>query len=239
MRNIKKILAFTTFLVIFVMFTGVVSATTYTVNPGTTIQSVINKAASNDTITVNDKNGTAYTYKENIVINKTIKLQAKSGGLVTIQASNASYFAIDVLSGGSGSIIKGFTIKGATGNSTAGILIDHASKCNVSQNTITDNYIGVRLQYSNSITLYNNKVNGNTGDGIDLLYSNSTTLSLNNVTGNNFNGIELGYTKNNIITANNATDNTIGIYVWSSSNTSISGNNVACNDFGNDWGIYS
>mgnify|MGYP005837940291 CR=1 FL=1 len=68
---------------------GTVSAANWTVNPGDSIQSIINNASSNDTIIVNDNNGSAYTYTENIVIDKKLVLQAKTGSNVTIQALNS------------------------------------------------------------------------------------------------------------------------------------------------------
>lgn len=72
----------------FFMFTGVVSAANWTVNPGDSIQAVVNNAAVNDTIVVND-NGSSYTYTENLNVNKTITLQANSSN-VNIQGQNLS-----------------------------------------------------------------------------------------------------------------------------------------------------
>jgi hypothetical protein len=64
-----------------VLFSGVVSAANvnWTVNPGDSIQAAVNNASSGDIILVNDNNGSAYTYTENVVINKTVQLQATGG----------------------------------------------------------------------------------------------------------------------------------------------------------------
>lgn len=72
------------------MLTGVVSAADLTVNPGDNIQSVINSASNNDTITINDNNGNAYTYTENIIIDKKLEIKAKTGGNVTVRALDSS-----------------------------------------------------------------------------------------------------------------------------------------------------
>lgn len=77
-------------LVLCFLSVGTVSAANLTVNPGGSIQSVINAASSNDTIIVNDNNGSAYTYTGNLIINKTLQLKASTGKNVTIRPSNLS-----------------------------------------------------------------------------------------------------------------------------------------------------
>ncbi|MCZ3365636.1 MULTISPECIES: NosD domain-containing protein [Methanobacterium] len=145
-------------LVLCFLSVGTVSAANLTVNPGGSIQSVIDNASSNDTITVNDNNGSAYTYNENIVINKKLTLQAKSGGLVAIRTLDSSLPTVRVTSNGNGSVIKGFTIKGVTSPS-AGILVDQCSKCTISGNNISNNYIGVQFQDSKNNTVFGNNLN--------------------------------------------------------------------------------
>ena len=60
MNNVRKVSVFLFFFVVLVMFMGVVSAFNWTVNPGDSIQGVIDNASSNDTILVSG-NGSAYT----------------------------------------------------------------------------------------------------------------------------------------------------------------------------------
>lgn len=54
----KILISISFFAILIIMFTGAVSATNWTVNPGDSIQSVVNNASNNDTIIVNDNNGT-------------------------------------------------------------------------------------------------------------------------------------------------------------------------------------
>jgi predicted outer membrane repeat protein len=99
MANKKIVLAFLTFFAILLMLNGAVSAANVTVNPGDSIQSAIDNAYDNDTIIVNDNNGSAYTYTENVVINKAVSLKAKTGGNVTIRPLDSSSSIITVNSG--------------------------------------------------------------------------------------------------------------------------------------------
>nr|WP_319372967.1 hypothetical protein [uncultured Methanobacterium sp.] len=66
---------FTCFLVM-----GVVSAANLTVSPGDSIQVAVDSASINDTILVEDNNGSDYTYTENLVVYKTVQLKTKTGG---------------------------------------------------------------------------------------------------------------------------------------------------------------
>ena len=121
MGCIKRISLFIIFFTIITVFIGAVSANNWTVNPGDSIQATINNASVNDTITVND-NDSNYTYTENLIINKTLTL--KTTGNVTIITPNSSISTIIINSGGNGSTIQGFIIKGATGTGKSGICLD-------------------------------------------------------------------------------------------------------------------
>ena len=73
MGGVRRISIFIIFLAVLAIFTGAVAAADWNVSVGSSIQSVVNNASENDTIIVNDNNGTAYTYTENLVINKKNK----------------------------------------------------------------------------------------------------------------------------------------------------------------------
>ena len=154
MANVKTFLALTTFFAVFLMFSGAVSAANVTINPGDSIQSAIDNASDNDTIIVNDNNGSAYTYTENVVINKTVSLKAKTGGNVTVQARNSSRPVFTVTSLGNGTTIQGFTIIGAANSN--GIYLNGASNCIITGNTVINNTNGLYLLSSN-----NNEIQGN------------------------------------------------------------------------------
>ena len=197
MDNLIKILVFIIFFVILTVFTGTVSAANWTVNPGDSIQAVINNASDNDMITINDNNGSDHTYTENIVITKKLTINAGSSH-VTIQGvkSRNNIFIID--SRGNGSIIQGFTIKGATsgiafclsgtdnctiiGNTITknnyGIYLINSKNIHISENTITDNICGINPQYSTA-TINFNRIYGNIKFGL-LNDFNSNTSAANN-----------------------------------------------------------
>jgi ATP-dependent Zn protease len=83
MSKFNGVLVIFCFLVVLSIFTGVASAATWTVNPGDSIQSVVDNASDNDTVIINDDNGSAYTYSENVVVNKKLSIQAKNSSNVT------------------------------------------------------------------------------------------------------------------------------------------------------------
>jgi len=123
------------------------------------------QAAVNDSLTSNGhiievRSG---TYTENIVVNKKLVIKPISNGDVTVQAVDPSLSVFTVNSGGSGSIIQGFTIVGANQTNElgeplnpAGIHLKSADNCTIINNTIKNNYYGVYLLDSSY-----NQVDGN------------------------------------------------------------------------------
>ncbi|MDO9044138.1 MAG: right-handed parallel beta-helix repeat-containing protein, partial [Methanobacteriaceae archaeon] len=217
MKNLKPILILLSFFAILVLFTSGVSAANWTVNPGDNIQSAINNASENDTVTINDNNGTDYIYNENVVINKKLQLQTNNGGRVTINALDSSKPVFTINSPGNGSSIIGFIITGSTGSH--GIYVN-TNNCQIIGNTISNNGgYGVNVAGTN-VTVINNIVfnNGNAGlvvngvnasvkwnnvtfngnrgfngwswDGISVTGANGTVIG-NNVTGNSRSGISV------------------------------------------------
>ncbi|MEL7671183.1 right-handed parallel beta-helix repeat-containing protein [Methanobacterium sp.] len=233
-----------------ISITGTVSAANHTVNPGNSIQSVINNASSNDTIIVNDNNGSAYTYTENLVINKTLALQAKNGANITIRALNASKPVLTVNSGGSGSVISGFNIKGVT-NST-GIFLNSVMNCTIHNNTIYDNNYGVNVFDSSFNNITQNMIKRNSYG----LYLTTQCISLEDFCGDEiewyeeedyycyyeYSGIHSD-SQGNIIKGNSFTNNYYGLYLKSDecwSDLSIYDNHVIENNIaGNSYGIFA
>lgn len=100
--------------------------TNITVNPGSSIQSAVNKAHSGDTIIVNDNNKQPYTYKESITLNK--KLNIISNGLVTIKAKNTNSAVLTINPNAAGSSIKNFKLS----ETSYCIMVNWASRCTIS-----------------------------------------------------------------------------------------------------------
>ncbi|MGB9937641.1 MAG: right-handed parallel beta-helix repeat-containing protein [Methanobacterium sp.] len=204
----KNILVVTSFFVVLFLFTGAVSAANWTVNPGDSIQSVIDNASNNDMIIVNDNNGSAYTYNENIIINKTVQLKAKTGGNITVNALNSSNNVFTVNFWANCTTIQGFNIKGATGSN--GIYLNGSSNCIIDGNTLLNNNCGIRVDNAINNTIQNNIVK-DSYYGVFIKGSNKVIIQNNSITGNVF-GVSLDYANNARITGNTITGSTYGIH---------------------------
>jgi parallel beta-helix repeat protein len=172
-----------------------------------------------DTLTV--ANG---PYIENVVVNKQLNLIAQ--GLVVVNPINTALAVITITNTGSGTLLQGFDITGATGAS--GLILNSASNCLITSNNISSNgVIGILLLGGSGNTILNNLAINNGWAGIVL--DNS---ALNNITGNlvsgSSTGIYLGNNANlNILQNNNVTSNTAnGIEITGSSNNQITGNDI-------------
>lgn len=138
----KYLLALLLLISVSIFLSGSSHATEWNIYPGNNIQTYIDSAAVNDTIIVNDNNGSEYTYQENLIVNKE-NLTIKSNGLVTINSSNPNSPIISITSLGNGSIIHGFCINGAT-NSSA-ISLFSVQNCQILKNQFNNSLIGIIL----------------------------------------------------------------------------------------------
>ena len=179
------------------------SATIYVPDDYLTIQEAVDAASAGDTIIVRDG-----TYNENINVNKRLTIQSENGADKTIvKAANSSDNVFKVTADYVN--ISGFTIKGTNKWPKAGIYFNHVCYCNISENTASNNSIGIRL------------------------HSSSNNYITKNNASNNDNGLSLYFSSNyNTLTNNNVSNNKYGIDLWSSSNNKI----ISC-DFEKD-GIF-
>ena len=170
------------------------------------------------------------TYTENVNVTKSLTIKSSSGNPADtiVQAANASnsifnVTAVDYVN------ISGFTVEGAT----AGIFLNHAHYCNISENVCKRNNGSVVLYYSSGNILNHNIVlNGD--DGISLILSNNNRLTNNIVSNSSFPGIVLALSNNSIIINNNVSNNGFGIYVILSNNNMIYLNSFINNSFMNN-----
>ena len=166
-------------------------------NPGTirvpqdypTIQAAINAASAGDTIQVS-----AGTYNENVVVNKTVSLIGENPSTTVINAKGTGT-VVKVTA--SSAAVTNFTIQNSgSGWPNSGILIDSVNGCNISNNTITNNWYGIWLNDSTNNVLSSNTVTNNQY-GIWMESSPNNTLSNNNLTLNQYNlgvwGLTLSY----------------------------------------------
>jgi len=188
MKNELLFIILLSLFLIFISMMGTISAANWTVNPGDSIQSVINNASSNDTIIVNDNYGSGYTYTENVVVNKTVQLKVNNGGNVTIQALNSSQPIFTVNAFGNSTKIQNFKITGATDSS--GIYLDGTSNCIIYGNSLTGNQYGLYILNGKNNFLSGNIVINNEY-GI-YLYNSSANVEFNRIVGNSKYGLYTG-----------------------------------------------
>jgi len=238
--------------ILFLGFIGTASAKTWYVDDSgeanfTRIQDAITAASTGDTIIVKDGN-----YIENVNVNKSLIIQSENGSdLTVVQAVSPCNHVFEVTADYVN--ISGFTVKGATAvDWIAGIYLDNADHCAITNNTCSNNNHGIHLYhsgsnviennicnfnnhsgildwYSSNNILTNNTCNFNNLHGIDLFASESNTLSNNNCNSNNVYGTFLFYSDSNTLTNNNNSNNKYGIILRDSSNNTLT-NNTMCNN---------
>ena len=122
---------------------------------------------------------------------------------------------------------------------TRGIRFTNSSDCNIYQNSLTNNTIGIEMGYVDESYSNNNTVSGNlikeNDAGIRLISGSSNTISGNVITAND-EGVAIWGTSGNNIAWNNITRNKRGVYVETSGINIIHHNNFVDNT--NDWWDY-
>ncbi|MGF7117348.1 right-handed parallel beta-helix repeat-containing protein [Methanobacterium oryzae] len=211
---------------------NVASAADRNVGPGytyTNITAAINAASTGDTINVYD-NGAPYTYNENVVINKT-NLTITAKGNVTVRAKNPNSAVFSIDPTGNGSSISNFKITGAT--NSYGVFCGGSSYNTIRNNTIFNNWIGIRMPMGNSHNTITNNTIYNNQEGIyidgDIYTTISGNIIENNIAGAFGTGINSQGSNHLIITSNIIKNSPMGIHLDGSSNTTISNNNLLNN----------
>ncbi|MCE5213695.1 MAG: DUF3344 domain-containing protein [Methanobacterium sp.] len=175
----------------------------------TSIQDAIEDVLTMDGDTLIVHNG---TYTENVFIDK--QLTFNTTGVVTVNPANPDIPIFSISSTGSGTSITGFNLTGAT--NSAGIRLYSADNCQISGNSINNNFMGIKLYKSTA-----NTINGNT------------------ITNNNWTGICLDQSTANIINGNEIAGNLEGLYIVNSSNNNLINSNNIHNNINNGVDILS
>ena len=185
-----------------VLAIGVVSATTWYVEEGESIQAAVDAASARDTIIARDG-----TYTENINVYKRLAIKSENGSAnCIVQAANPDDHVFEVTADYVN--ISGFTVKRAGYHyHKAGIYLGSVDYCNISNNNASNNDYGISLYSSNNNTLTNNAANSNKYYGICLSVSNSNILENNNANSNNGEGIRLYSSNNNALKKNIMSEN--------------------------------
>ncbi len=209
-----------------------VNATTLSVGSGGQYRSIsdaVSAANSGDTITINPG-----TYSENIVVNKPITITAAKPGSTTITAAdpNRDVFLVQ----GANVRIEGVTVTGATGASASGINLDHASACVVTGITAHGNNNAVYLQGATNCEVSSCNLADN-GYGVYFDNASHNTIKDSVASGEKGgskalgDGIYMFYSSNNTISHNNLTANHVfGISLYYSAGNTISNNSILRNE---------
>lgn len=173
-------------------------------------------------------------YTENIIIgtqNLTIKSESGNPEDTIVTANNPDVNVFHIRA--NNTTIKGFKVRSAQFAQTTGIYLAGCSYCIISDNDLSENYLGLYLSNSKNNKISNNKMSLNEKYGIQLMHSEENILS-NNSVNSNLHGIIL----ENNCSDNNLTENLVssnagyGFYLINSSSNRLNNNTISRNDMG-------
>jgi len=143
----------------------------------TTIQAAVNAASDGDRIVVK-----AGSYRENVVVNKSVSLTSEAGaGATTVTAASSSspVFRVDA----DNVTIAGFCISGSTTADAIDLPYMLAGNCTVVDNVITGNRVGIWCSSSHAV-LTGNTITSNSNGGIWLVGARAATVDGNVIDSN-------------------------------------------------------
>ncbi len=192
---------------------------------GAPIQAAVDNASSGDTICV--KGG---SYTETVAIATAhLTLAGEDAEVVTMAAADSGDHVFKVTADYVN--ISGFNVTGATRIGKAGVYLNGADHCNISDNTASGNWGGIYTEDSSNNILLNNTASGNY-DGIRLYFSCDNILLNNSASNNEGDGIGIYDSSNNTLTGNTANSNDYdGIYLKFSGNNRLFNNTASNNDY--------
>jgi parallel beta-helix repeat protein len=190
-----------------------------------TIQEAISAASSGDTIFV--RNG---TYFERVRVNKALRLVGEDRSAVVIDGNGMTPLTITA----NNASVSGFTVRGGTQLSQSGIFVERACYCSITNNNAKDNNWGIHLMDGADNNIVSGNIVTNNQVGIYLNYASGNNVSGNNITGNFVRGISLfgGGSFSNSIFGNNITNSIYGIWLDHVLDNCFWGNNIRNNELG-------
>ena len=255
-KQYKIIHLATSLLVMIIIGVSVTSAAIITVDDDggsdyVSIQIAVDNASHSDTIIVYPG-----TYTENVDVDKGLTIISKSGNPddTIVQAANPKDHVFEVTA--NNVTVSGFSLKSAGGtreNPKAGIHLQTAHDCIISNNLLVNNLVGIVVESSSNIYLANNTATSNelygirlqsssnnslisnevsyNGFGISLIFSNNNELNNNTANSNNYYGISLFQSGNNRLINNTASNKKYGICLCLSNNNELGNNTANSNSF--------
>ncbi|VVB71994.1 Periplasmic copper-binding protein (NosD) [uncultured archaeon] len=188
--------------VIEVMLSGLTGAS-LSVEPGQSIQSVIDSASPGQIIEV--QNGTFY---ERINITKTLTLKGVGKPIIDAGGKGSA-----ITISARGSTLLGFTATGSGKDvSDAGIRVLSDGNIIKNNTAVKNNNYGILLYYVDKNTVFWNMATENKNGGFLLIHSNNNQV-WGNYASMNGDGISLKTSRGNTINANNLTRNNMGINI--------------------------
>jgi len=193
---------------------------------------------SNNTCADNEGGIWLVSSTENTVSSNNIKrsveavaLDSSSGNSITGNNITDSYdYGVYVRNNSAGNTISGNNIRGT--NNGAGIYLNGSPDNVISENDVRDspNEHICLLYSSNNNSIFGNTLTNSTADvGIYVYACSLNSFFGNNITVNADTGIRLDSSSDSTISENNISKNSYGIYLWYSSNITVSENNIAEN----------
>ncbi|MFP3909761.1 MAG: NosD domain-containing protein [Archaeoglobaceae archaeon] len=187
----------------------------------TTIQQGVDNANPGDAVIVGDG-----TYEENIEVNKRLTIESRNGSAnCVIRAKGTDSHVLKVTADHVN--VSGFSLTGTTRFEKAGVYLE-ANNCNISNNEVYGNEVGIFLANASANTINNNTVSQN-GYATLVRYSNSNILARNIFSAGQY-GVTIRYSHENILFHNQVFGNNYGIYIAYSKGNTIYLNNFIENN---------
>ncbi|WP_321431274.1 NosD domain-containing protein [uncultured Methanolobus sp.] len=182
----------------------------------TTIQAAVNAASPGHTILVYPG-----TYIENVNVDKQLNITSTDGAAVTsVAAADSNDHVFEITA--DGVTIDGFSVSGV-GDDKPGIYLT-SSGSTLANNIVSNNDMGISLEYSNNSMLVNNTVSDGVWFGICLYLSNNNTV-IDNTVSTHAMGILMTSSVNNTLEYNKVSNNGwYGIFLIDSNNDRIYNN---------------
>jgi parallel beta-helix repeat protein len=205
------------------------------------IQAAINAASSGDTILVRAGN-----YSEHVFVNKQLKLKGENktsiidgnsiSDVIIVMANNVEISGFTIQNSGR-RVATEFPEFGPSGfpvyEAMCGVYLSGHRGCNISDNLITNNFVGVNIESASNVIVSKNQITNSYGDsGIRIAFSSSVTLSGNEITHNRISGAVIFQCTSSAVTENQIIDNPgSGMVIsFSSRFITVSKNNITNNN---------